>query len=196
MEHIEEKNRNNLFLMDNSANPAPLGLCAFGLTTILLSLHNAGFTPLGSPILAMALFYGGLAQVIVGLMEWKKNNSFGMLTFGSFGFFWISFATLLILPALGLAKAPGPIDLAAFLGVWTLLIFGLFICTLKMHHLLAFTLFMVLLLAILLVAAQLTGSTLILNLGGFAGLVAGLLALYMGLGQVINEIYGSRVLPV
>ena len=65
-----------------------------------------------------------------------------------------------------------------------------------MHHLLAFTLFMVLLLALLLVAAQLTGSTLILNLGGFAGLVAGLLALYMGLGQVINEIYGSRVLPV
>ncbi|MEI7856312.1 MAG: acetate uptake transporter [Methanomicrobiales archaeon] len=196
MEHIEEKNRNNLFLMDNSANPAPLGLCAFGLTTILLSLHNAGFTALGSPIVAMAIFYGGLAQVIVGLMEWKKNNSFGMLTFGSFGFFWISFATLMILPALGLAKAPGPVDLAAFLAVWGLLILGLFICTLKMHKLLAFTVFMVLLLVILLVAAQLTGSALILNLGGFVGLVAGLLALYMGLGQVINEIYGSRVLPV
>ncbi len=196
MEHIEEKNRNNLFLMDNSANPAPLGLCAFGLTTVLLSLHNAGFTPLGSPILAMAIFYGGIAQVIVGLMEWKKNNSFGMLTFGSFGFFWISFATLLILPALGLAKAPGSIDLAAFLGVWTLLILGLFICTLKMHRLLAFTLFMVLLLAVLLVAAQLTGSPIVLKLGGFAGLLAGLLAMYMGLGQVINEIYGSRVLPV
>ena len=55
----------------------------------------------------MAIFYGGLAQVIVGLMEWKKNNTFGMLTFGSFGFFWISFATILVLPALGLTKAPG-----------------------------------------------------------------------------------------
>jgi len=196
MEHIEEKNRNNLFLMDNTANPAPLGLCAFGLTTILLSLHNAGFTPLGSPVVAMAIFYGGLAQVIVGLMEWKKNNTFGMLTFGSFGFFWISFATLLLLPVLGLAKAPGPVDLAAFLAVWGLLILGLFICTLKMHRLLSFTFFMVLLLVILLVAAQLTGSSLILNLGGFAGLIAGLLALYMGVGQVINEIYGSRVLPV
>jgi hypothetical protein len=196
MENIEEKSRNNLFLIDNSANPAPLGLCAFGMTTILLSLHNAGFTPLGSPIIAMAIFYGGLAQVIVGLMEWKKNNTFGMLTFGSFGFFWISFATLLILPVLGLAKAPGSIDLAAFLAVWGLLILGLFICTLKMHKLLAFTLFMVLLLVVLLVAAQLTGIPLVLQLGGFTGLIAGLLALYMGVGQVINEIFGSRVLPV
>ena len=98
MEHMEEKNRNNLFLNDNTANPAPLGLCAFGMTTILLSVHNAGVTGLSSPILAMALFYGGIAQVIVGIMEWKKNNSFGMLTFGSFGFFWISFAAILMLP--------------------------------------------------------------------------------------------------
>ena len=196
MEHIEEKSRNNLFLMDNSANPAPLGLCAFGMTTILLSLHNAGFTPLGSPILAMAIFYGGIAQAIVGIMEWKKNNTFGMLTFGSFGFFWISFATILMLPALGLTKAPGPVDLAAFLAIWGVFALGLFICTLKMHKLLAFTLFTVVLLVIFLVAAQLTGSALILNIGGFTGILAGGLALYMGLGQVINEIYGSRVLPV
>ena len=82
---------------------------------MLLSLHNPGLTALSSTILAMALLYGGLAQVIVGIMEWKKNNSFGMLTFGSFGFFWISFATLLMLPAVGLAKAPGAPELAAFL---------------------------------------------------------------------------------
>ncbi|RPI36497.1 MAG: hypothetical protein EHM53_12300, partial [Methanoregulaceae archaeon] len=117
MEHMEEKNRNNLFLNDNTANPAPLGLCAFGMTTILLSVHNAGVTGLSSPILAMALFYGGIAQVIVGIMEWKKNNSFGMLTFGSFGFFWISFAAILMLPVLGLAKGPQPVELAVFLAV-------------------------------------------------------------------------------
>ena len=89
-----------------------------------------------------------------------------MLTFGSFGFFWISFTTILVLLALGLTNAPGPVDLAAFLAVWSLLIFGLFICTLKMHRLLAFTLLMVFVLAVLLVAAQLTGSSLILHLGG------------------------------
>jgi uncharacterized protein len=196
MENNDEKNRNNLFLMDNTANPAPLGLCAFGMTTILLSLHNAGVTNLTSPIIAMAIFYGGLAQLIVGVMEWKKNNTFGMLTFGSFGLFWISFATLLILPALGVAKGPQPIDLAAFLSVWGLLIVGLFICSLKMHRLLQVTLAFVVLLVIFLVAAQLTGSSLILNIGGITGLIAGGLALYMGVGQVINECFGSKVLPV
>lgn len=196
MEHMEEKNRNNLFLNDNTANPAPLGLCAFGMTTILLSVHNAGVTGLSSPILAMALFYGGIAQVIVGIMEWKKNNSFGMLTFGSFGFFWISFAAILMLPVLGLAKGPQPVELAVFLAVWGIFALGLFICTLKMHRLLQVTLAAVVLLVVLLVAAQLTGSSLVLNAGGAVGIIAGALALYMGLGQVINEIYGSRVLPV
>ena len=196
MEHLEEKNRNNLFLTDNTANPAPLGLCAFGMTTILLSMHNAGVTALSSPILAMALFYGGIAQVIVGIMEWKKNNSFGMLTFGSFGFFWISFAAILMLPALGLAKGPQPVELAVFLAVWGIFALGLFICTLKMHRLLQVTLAAVVLLVVLLVAAQLTGSSLVLNPGGVVGIIAGALALYMGMGQVINEIYGSRVLPV
>jgi len=196
MEHIEEINRNNLFLNDNTANPAPLGLCAFGMTTLLLSLHNAGMTGLSSPIIAMALLYGGIAQVIVGIMEWKKKNSFGMLTFGSFGFFWISFATLLMLPVLGLAKAPQPVDLAAFLAIWGIFALGLFICTLRMHRLLQITLAAVVLLVVLLVAAQLTGSALVLMLGGVTGIIAGALALYMGMGQLINEIYGSRVLPV
>jgi uncharacterized protein len=196
MEHIEEINRNNLFLNDNTANPAPLGLCAFGMTTLLLSLHNAGLTGLSSTIIAMALLYGGIAQVIVGVMEWKKKNSFGMLTFGSFGFFWISFATLLMLPVLGLAKAPQPVDLAAFLAIWGVFALGLFICTLRMHRLLQITLAAVVLLVVLLVAAQLTGSALVLMLGGVMGIIAGALALYMGMGQLINEIYGSRVLPV
>jgi uncharacterized protein len=196
MEPIEEKSRNNLFLIDSTANPAPLGLCAFGMTTILLSVHNAGVTDLTSPIIAMALFYGGLAQLIVGIMEWKKNNTFGMVTFGSFGLFWISFATILILPVTGLAKAPSALDLAAFLSVWGILILGLFICSLKMHRLLQVTLGAVLLLVILLVAASLTGSGMIHTLAGITGIVAGALALYMGIGAVINEIYGSRVLPV
>ncbi|MBN1193960.1 MAG: acetate uptake transporter [Methanomicrobiaceae archaeon] len=196
MELIEEKSRNNLFLIDNTANPAPLGLCAFGMTTILLSIHNAGITGLTSPIVAMALFYGGLAQLIVGLMEWKKNNTFGMVTFGSFGLFWISFAAILMMPALGLASAPTAVDLAAFLSVWGILIVGLFICSLKMHRLLQVTLGAVVLLVVLLVAANLTGDHLIHTLAGITGIVAGGLALYMGIAAVINEIYGSRVLPV
>lgn len=196
MQHMEEVNRNNIFMMDNTANPAPLGLCAFGMTTILLSLHNAGFTGLSSPIIAMALLYGGVAQSVVGVMEWKKKNTFGMLTFGSFGIFWITFAAILMLPALSLAKAPSPVELAAFLAIWGIFALGLFICTLKMHRLLQVTLAFVVILVALLVAAQLTGNPLILTLGGISGLIAGGLALYMGMGQTINEIFGSQVLPV
>ena len=196
MQHLEDVNRNNIFMMDNTANPAPLGLCAFGMTTILLSLHNAGFTGVSSPIIAMALLYGGVAQSVVGVMEWKKKNTFGMLTFGSFGIFWITFAAILMLPALSLAKAPSPVELAAFLAVWGIFALGLFICTLKMHRLLQVTLAFVVILVALLVTAQLTGNPLILTLGGISGLIAGGLALYMGMGQTINEIFGSRVLPV
>lgn len=196
MEPIEEKSRNNIFLVDDTANPAPLGLCAFGMTTMLLSLHNTGLIPLASPIIAMTIFYGGIAQVIAGIMEWKKNNTFGMLTFGSFGFFWITFAGIMILPALGVAKAPGAADLAAFLSVWGVFAIGLFICTFRMHRILNVTLFFVVLLVVLLVAAELTEMSLIKTLGGVTGLIAGLLALYIGMGQTINEVYGKKIFPV
>jgi hypothetical protein len=192
----KEIGRNDIFLTDNTANPAPLGLCAFGMTTLLLSIHNLGLTTLSSPILAMTIFYGGIAQVIAGIMEWKKNNTFGLVTFGSFGFFWISFASIMMLPALGLSKAPGPVELASFLSVWGIFALGLFICTLKMHKILMVTLLAVVLLVILLIAAQLTGNPLILQLGGVMGIIAGGLALYIGIGQLVNEIHGKKVFPV
>ena len=192
----DENNRNDIFLTDNTANPAPLGLCAFGMTTLALSLHNLGVTSLASPILAMTIFYGGLAQVIAGIMEWKKNNTFGLVTFGSFGFFWISFAAIMMIPALNLGKAPSPVDLAAFLAIWGVFAFGLFICTLRMHKILRVTLLFVVLLVIVLVAAELTGNPVVLILGGITGIIAGGLALYIGLGQLINEIYKEKVFPV
>jgi succinate-acetate transporter protein len=188
--------RNDLFLTDNTANPAPLGLCAFGMTTLILSIHNMGLTALASPVIAMAIFFGGLAQVIVGTMEWKKNNTFGLLTFGSFGFFWICFAALLMLPAAGMSKSPGPGELAVFLGLWGIFAFGLFICSLKMHKTLQITLLALVVTFFLLVAAQLTGSSMILIAGGVIGVITGALAFYMGFGQVINEVFGNKLAPL
>jgi succinate-acetate transporter protein len=72
-------------MSEKYANPAPLGLLGFGLTTVLLNLHNAGIFDLNSMILAMGLAYGGLAQIIVGIMEFKKGNTFGMVAFSSYG---------------------------------------------------------------------------------------------------------------
>ncbi len=77
-------------MSEKLANAAPLGLLGFGLTTVLLNLVNAGFFPLNSMILAMGLVYGGIAQVIVGAMEYKRGNTFGTTAFTSYGLFWIS----------------------------------------------------------------------------------------------------------
>ena len=90
---------------DTTANPAPLGLMGFGMTTVLLNIHNAGFYELGSMILAMGVFYGGLAQILAGIMEWKKGNTFGTTAFTSYGFFWLSLVALILMPGHGLGEA-------------------------------------------------------------------------------------------
>ena len=77
-----------------TANPGPLGLMAFGMTTVMLNLHNAGFFALNSMIIGMGVFYGGIAQVIAGIMEWKKNSTFGMTAFLSYGLFWLTLVAL------------------------------------------------------------------------------------------------------
>src|SRR3990172_11054984 len=87
-------------LLDTNANPAPLGLMGFGLTTILLNIHNAGFYELNSMILAIGIFYGGIAQLIAGIMEWKKNNTFGTLAFSSYGAFWLTLVGIWLIPAI------------------------------------------------------------------------------------------------
>src|SRR5271157_327794 len=106
--------------LDTTANPAPLGLLGFGMTTVLLNLHNAGFYSLNSMILAMGLCYGGTAQVIAGIMEWKKGNTFATTAFISYGFFWISLVTLVLLPKLTPAAAADETAMAAYLAMWGL----------------------------------------------------------------------------
>ena len=106
---------NEMSVTDKTSNPAPLGLMGFGMTTVLLNLHNAGFFPLDAMILAMGIFYGGLAQVIAGIMEWKKGNTFGTTAFTSYGFFWLTLVGLKTMPLLGLAEAPGVFAMASYL---------------------------------------------------------------------------------
>jgi succinate-acetate transporter protein len=114
------------------ANPAPLGLCAFGTTTVLLNLHNAGFFEMNSMILAMGIFYGGLAQVIAGIIEAKKNNTFGLTAFTSYGFFWLSLVALIVMPKMGWIPARRNSAMAAYLAIWGLFTLLLFFGTLKL----------------------------------------------------------------
>ena len=87
---------------DTTSNPAPLGLLGFGMTTVLLNIHNTGYYALGGMILAMGIFYGGFAQIFAGWMEWKKGNTFGTTAFTSYGLFWLTLVALIVGPKLGL----------------------------------------------------------------------------------------------
>jgi len=187
---------------DTTANPAPLGLLGFGMTTILLNVHNAGFTPLSSSILAMGIFVGGLAQVIAGVLEWKKNNTFGMTAFTAYGFFWIALVALWTLPKMGLAEATSPLALAFFLAVWGLFTLGMFFATLKLNRMLQVVfgtltvLFFLLAAGDFLHAAEMESAGLVTSLAGWIGLVCGFAAFYGAIAQVINEVYGKVVLPL
>jgi hypothetical protein len=184
-------------ITEKTANPAPLGLFAFGMTTVLLNFHNAGFYELNTMILGMGLCYGGVAQVIAGILEWKKNNTFGMTAFISYGFFWISLVALVVGPKLGLtALATSGTGLSAYLAVWGLFTAGLFIGTFRLNRALQFIFFTLTILFFLLAIGDLTENAGLKQFAGYEGIVCGLAAMYAGLAQVLNELYGKTVLPL
>jgi succinate-acetate transporter protein len=182
--------------LDVTANPAALGLIAFGLSTILLNLSNAGYFALGSMILAMGIFYGGLAHVVAGIMEWRKNNTFGMTAFLSYGCFWLSLVTLLVLPKLGLADATSASGMAAYFGMWGLFTLVMFIGALKTTRALQVVLGLLTVLFFLLAIGEITGNATITQVAGYEGIITGLSALYAGLAQVLNEMYKRTVAPL
>ncbi len=187
---------------DTTANPAPLGLLGFGMTTIILNIHNAGFTPLSSSILGMGLFVGGLAQVIAGVMEFKKNNTFGATAFTAYGFFWIALVAIWTLPKMGLSEPTSPFALAFFLAVWGIFTLGMFFGTLKLNRMLQVVfssltvLFFLLAARDFLHAAGNEAGTAVGLFAGWVGLFCGFSALYGCLAQVLNEVYGKTVLPL
>jgi len=183
-------------IKDTTANPAPLGLIAFGMTTVLLNFHNAGFYGLNTMILAMGVFYGGIAQVIAGVMEWKKNNTFGTTAFCSFGLFWLTLVGLLVFPAMGWGKAPEPGAMVAYLTMWGIFTFVMFFATLKLNRALQFIFLSLVILFWLLAIGDATGNKAITMLAGWEGLICGASAIYTGLAQVLNEYYGRTVWPV
>jgi succinate-acetate transporter protein len=185
-------------IKDNTANPAPLGLLAFGMTTVLLNLHNAGFFELSSMILGMGIFYGGIAQVIAGIMEWKKNNTFGTTAFLSYGMFWLSLVALVMLPKQvpGVAATSGP-ALVAYLAIWGVFTTCLFIGTLRLNRALQVVFATLAILFFLLaIGHHLENHPRINVLAGYEGIVCGLSAMYTGVALVLNEVFGRSVLPI
>ncbi|MCK9593710.1 MAG: acetate uptake transporter [Methanoregula sp.] len=194
MENVVKDSIKEVKITDVTANPAPLGLLAFGMTTVLLNLHNAGFFALGSTIFAMGIFFGGIAQVIAGIMEWKKNNTFGTTAFISFGFFWISLVGMILMPGLGLSDPMPKEAFVSFLIVWGLFAFVMFIITLKLSKALQVVFGLLTILFILLIAGNALGNMMILQIAGVDGVICGLAAMYTGLGQVMNEVYKEQMI--
>jgi succinate-acetate transporter protein len=185
-----------MILQDTTANPAPLGLLGFGMTTVLLNLKNAGILEMSTMILAMGVFYGGIAQVIAGIMEWKKANTFGTTAFTSYGLFWLSLVGLLVFPSMGWGAAPSKNSMAAYLAMWGLFTAVMFFGTLRTNRALQFVFASLTVLFFLLAIGDLSGSEVIGRIAGYEGIVCGLSAIYTGLAQVLNEAHGKAVLPL
>jgi succinate-acetate transporter protein len=185
-----------IIIKDNSANPAPLGLFGFGMTTVLLNLHNAGFFELNSMILCMGLFYGGLAQLIAGVLESKKNNTFGMTAFISYGCFWLSLVGLIVMPKLGWIPPASENAMVAYLIIWGIFTLLLFIGTLRISRALQVVFGTLTLLFFLLAAGDATGNASLKALPGYEGIFCGASAIYAGIASLLNEVYGKAVLPL
>ena len=183
-------------IQDTTANPAPLGLMGFGMTTVLLNLHNAGLYSLGTMILAMGIFYGGISQVIAAIMEFKKNNTFGLTAFGSFGLFWFTLAFLIIMPAMGWGNAPETPAMVAYLVMWGIFTGVMFIGTLRLNRALQVVFASLTILFFLLAIGDGTGSVVVTRIAGIEGIFCGLSAVYAALAQVLNSVYGKTVLSL
>jgi succinate-acetate transporter protein len=185
-----------IIIANKPLSPTPLGLCTFGMLTVLLSLANAGLIGLTSPIIAMGVFCGGVALIITAWFEWKNSNLFGFVTFGAFAFFWLSFVSILILPVIGLSDPASSLDMAAFLFVWLLLAIALLICSFRLGKLLIGIMGTLVILFACLVIFYATGMAVFGTLGGYAGIITGLLALYVGAASVVNDVYQKSVFPL
>ena len=183
------------------ANPGPLGLLGFGMTTVLLNIHNAGFLPLSIMIVAMGICLGGLAQIIAGVRELCQGNTFGGTAFTAYGLFWWSLVLIWVNPFAGTEAVPGieSADTTAmgfYLLMWALFTAFMFIGTFK-HNIATRVVFGSLtLLFLLLSLGDFTGNHTITIIAGFEGIFCGLSAIYSSAGQILNAEFGKTILPL
>lgn len=178
------------------ANPAPLGLMGFGMTTVLLNLHNAHIVPMGAAILAMGLVFGGAAQFVAGMLEYGNGNTFGMTAFMAYGAFWISLVVLLFLPQWGLVAASSPTLMGSYLWMW-----GLFTAIMALGSLAAsrahqVVFFSLLVLFFLLGSAEVFDRPGLGVVAGYEGLFCGFSAIYLAAAEILEFQFGHPVLPI
>lgn len=185
-----------IYVHDSTANPAPLGLMGFGLTTLLLNIHNAGYIELSSMILAMGIFYGGLAQVIAGLIDFRKGNEFGATAFTSYGLFWLSLVALVVFPDHGIGTEPSARAMGWYLFSWGIFTAIMFVGSLRTTRALQLVFLTLATLFFLLAIAEWSGNDTILKIAGWEGILTALAAIYTATAQIWNDGYGKVLLPL
>ena len=178
------------------ANPAPLGFIAVGLTIVFYGFYLAGFYGLNSMIFTLGLVYGGITLLIVSAMEYKNGNTFSTVAFGLYGIYWISDILMLIFAQMGWGIAPDVNSIAIFYLIWGLFTVGIFVGTLKLSRVVQFFFLTLAILFFLLTAAELTGNLTIALIAGYEGIICGASGIYLGLAEVINDLYNKEVLRV
>ncbi|KAJ1962501.1 hypothetical protein GGI12_002613 [Dipsacomyces acuminosporus] len=187
------------------ANPGPLGLSAFALTTFVLSLHNGAIgVPAGTPpnvVTGLAFFYGGICQLLAGMWEFASNNTFGATAFTSFGGFWMAYAALLI-PDFGVGSAFKLIDkdvhshaVGIFLLGWVIMTFIFFLATLRTNLGLCSLFAFLDITFILLCAGEWNAKANVVKAGGYFGLFTALIAWYIAASDLINKQNSFFTLP-
>jgi succinate-acetate transporter protein len=191
-------NDSPVIIKDTTANPAPLGLLGFGMTTVLLNLHNAGFYGVNSMIIGMGIFMGGIAQIFAGIQEWKKNNTFGATAFTAYGSFWLSLVALWLIPktSFGAAYASDETSVGFYLMLWGIFTLFMFIGTLRLNRMLQVVFLTLTILFFLLSMADFSGNESLRTIAGYEGIICGLSAFYGCIAQILNEVYGKTVLPL
>jgi uncharacterized protein len=182
------------------ADPGPLGLSAFAVTTLVLSSVNAGLVPLSvkSIVLSLALFYGGGVQVIAGIWEFRKNNTFGATAFTSYGGFWLAYWGLSVFfkPLKDTPKADLDVALGTFLLAWTIFTLIMLVAALRTNGALILTFIVLSVTFILLAGGHFLQSEMLEETGGYTGIITALLAFYTAMAGVVNETWKRAVLPV
>jgi len=183
-------------LANGTAHPAPLGLLGFGMAVVLVNLHNAGLLQLSAFMLAIGIFYGGMAQIITGFMEWRNNNTFGATAFISYGLFWLTLVALVVMSKVGMGRPPSSAAVVAYLSMWGIFTAALFIGSLKLERILRIFLGFLTLLFVLLAIANATGSDAVRLVAGWQGIITGAVAIYGGMAQVVREACQRRAVVV
>lgn len=173
-------------------NPAVVGLAGFGLTTLMLQLHNLGLVGLG-PVIWLGVVFGGLAQMLAGLQEMKTGNNFGYCAFTSYGAFWIALSALLLAGHFGVFK-PTTTEVGWFLVAWTLFTAILWVGSWRIHGAMAVT-FTLLLAGFVLLDLGHFGFPVLNTVGAFVLIGCALSAWYMMARIILNELYGRELLP-